>query len=86
MGANEFTNLPAGAYQGVSFASFSRADLYSGNPLTWALGFLAYPANQAFTMFPANSAGHGPTAVQPGTPAYFVSRVVHGIRLSRCAS
>ncbi len=55
------------------FASFSRADLYNGNPLTWALGFLPYPANQVFSMFPAHSAGHGPTAVQPGTPAFFVN-------------
>ncbi len=73
MGANEFTNLTTSAtYVGAAFASFSRADLYSGNPLTWSLGMLDYPANQAFGMFPANSVGHGATAVQPGTPEWFV--------------
>ena len=71
MGANQFNGF--GPYQGVSVASFSRADLYNGNPLTWALGFLPYPANQVFSMFPAHSAGQGPTAVQPGTPAFFVN-------------
>jgi hypothetical protein len=71
MGANQFGG-PSLSYQGVSFASFSRADLYNGNPLTWALGFLPYPANNVFSMFPAHSAGRGATAVQPGTPAWFV--------------
>ncbi len=73
MGANAFTNLTTSAtYVGAAFASFSRADLYSGNPLTWSLGMLDYPANQAFGMFPAHSVGHGATAVPPGTPEWFV--------------
>ena len=73
MSANEFTNLAGGGtYAGVSFASLSRADLYNGNPLTWALGYLD-ASSSAFTMLPANSVGRGPTAVQPGTPAWFVS-------------
>jgi|KBSSwiStaDraftv2_1062776.scaffolds.fasta_scaffold00786_15 hypothetical protein len=70
MGANEF--LGFGAYQGASFASFSRADMYSGAPLTYSLGFLAYPANSVFAMFPSNNNGKGANAAQPGTPNYFV--------------
>jgi hypothetical protein len=71
MGANQFGFLGGvyTGYQGVSFASFSRADLYNGNPLTWALGYIAGFSN--FSMFPAHSSGRGPTAVQPGTPAWF---------------
>ena len=37
MAANEFA-FPAGHYDGVAFASFSRADLYSGAPLTLRAG------------------------------------------------
>src|SRR5438128_304042 len=44
MAANEFT--PAGAYDGIAFASFSRTDLYSGAPLTYSLGYLS-PASNA---------------------------------------
>jgi hypothetical protein len=73
MSANEFTNLAGGGtYAGVSFASLSRADLYSGNPLTWALGYMDATSN-AFSLMPANSVGRGATAVQPGTPEWFVS-------------
>jgi hypothetical protein len=71
MGANEFT-FPAGSYDGVSFASFSRADMYSGAPLTYALGWLP-PATNAFTLMPSNNLGKGANGVQPGTPNYFVS-------------
>jgi hypothetical protein len=71
LGANEFT-FPAGSYDGVSFASFSRSDLYSGAPLTFALGWLP-PASNAFTLVPSNNQGKGANAVQPGTPNYFVS-------------
>ena len=38
MAANAFT--PSSAYDGVMFASFSRADLYSGSPLTFSIGYL----------------------------------------------
>jgi len=72
--ANEFKipNPPATQYQGAAFGSLSRADLYNGNPLTWSIGYLG-PGTNAFTMMPANSVGRGPTAVQPGTPEWFVS-------------
>jgi len=70
MAANEFT--PAGAYDGIAFASFSRADLYSGAPLTYSLGYLS-PASNAFTLVPSNNQGRGTNAAQPGTPNYFVS-------------
>jgi hypothetical protein len=70
MAANEFDL--AGNYDGVAFASFSRADLYSGAPLTFSLGWLP-PASNAFTMVPSNNQGKGANAAQPGTPNYFVS-------------
>ena len=71
MASNEF-RFPAGNYDGVAFATFSRADLYSGAPLTYALGWLP-PANNAFTLIPSHNQGKGVFAVQPGTPNYFVS-------------
>jgi hypothetical protein len=70
MGANAFTT--AGSYDGVMFASFSRADLYSGSALTFGLGWLS-PTTNAFTLVPSNNQGKGANAVQPGTPNYFVS-------------
>ena len=70
LAANEFT--PTNAYDGVAFASLSRADLYSGAPLTFSLGWLP-PASNAFTMIPSNNQGKGANAAQPGTPNYFVS-------------
>lgn len=73
MGSNEFTNNGT-AYGGVAFASFSRSDLYSGAPLTWALGYVPFMSpNFIFTMVPSNNQGKGANAVQPGTPNYFVS-------------
>ncbi len=71
LSANEF-KFPAGTYDGVMFGSFSRADMYAGNPLTYALGYLPGSTN-AFTLMPANNLGSGGTGVQPGTPEYFVS-------------
>jgi len=70
MAANAFT--PSSAYDGVMFASFSRADLYSGAPLTLSIGYLP-PSTNAFTLIPSNNQGKGTNAVQPGTPNYFVS-------------
>lgn len=55
---------------GVSFASFSRIDLYTGSPLTFALGFLPFPPNDVFTLIPSNLRGTPPP---PGTPNYYVS-------------
>ncbi len=69
MGANEFNG---NAYDGVMFASFSRADLYSGAALTYAMGWLP-PSTNAFTLVPSNNQGAGAKAAQPGTPNYFVS-------------
>ncbi len=71
LGVNEFD--ATGNYDGVAFASFSRADLYSGAPLTYALGWLP-PASNAFAMVPSNNLGRGTNAAQPGTPNYFVSQ------------
>ncbi|MEP7328294.1 MAG: Ig-like domain repeat protein [Betaproteobacteria bacterium] len=71
MASNQFT-FPAGDYNGVAFGSFSRADLYSGAPLTYSLGWLP-PSTNAFTLVPSNNLGKGAAAVQPGTPNYFVS-------------
>jgi len=70
LGVNELD--PMGNNDGVGFASFSRADLYSGAPLTYALGWLP-PASNAFGMAPSNNLGKGANAAQPGTPNYFVS-------------
>jgi len=70
MSTNELN--PLGTYDGVAFASFSRSDLFSGKPLTYAVGWLP-PASNAFGMVPSNNLGSGPNAAQPGTPNYFVS-------------
>ena len=74
MGANLFRYDAThhGTFDGVLFASFSRADLYSGSPLTFSLGRLPTTSN-AFTLVPSNNQGAGANAAQPGTPNYFVS-------------
>jgi hypothetical protein len=74
MGANlfRFDALNNGTYDGVMFASFSRANLYSGAPLTYSLGVIGKKKN-AFTLVPSNNQGTGANAVQPGTPNYIVS-------------
>ncbi|MGH2348350.1 MAG: hypothetical protein ACRDFT_02650, partial [bacterium] len=72
MAANGF-QFPGGNFIGTSFASFSRADLYSGAPLTWGLGFIN-DATGPFTMIPSNLLGRsGESLPPPGTPNYFVS-------------
>jgi hypothetical protein len=71
MGANGFAN--GANFSGVLFGSFSRSDMYAGNPLTYSVGFLPYPANNLFSMFPASNLGKGANAVPAGTPAYFVA-------------
>jgi len=71
MGANEFDGF--GPYVGVSFASFSRSDMYAGKPLTYSIGLLDFATHGAISMFPASNLGKGARAVQPGTPAYFVA-------------
>ncbi len=70
LGANEF--LGFGPFRGAVFGTFSRADLYSGAPLTYGLGFVPASANIA-SMFPSTDAGGGPNAALPGTPNYYVS-------------
>ena len=76
MSANEFL-FPAGNYSGVAFGSFSRADMYSGAPLTFALGYLPFNSppgsNIVFGMVPSNNNGKGANAVQPGQPNFYVS-------------
>ncbi|MEO8507104.1 MAG: Ig-like domain-containing protein [Betaproteobacteria bacterium] len=81
LAANEFL-FPAGSYSGSAFASFSRADMYSGAPMTYALGFIPFTnsgtsADDAFTMIPSNNNGKGANAVQSGTPNYFVSESIY---------
>jgi hypothetical protein len=76
MGANGFSS--AGLFNGVIFASFSKAAMESGAALSGSnssLGFLPFPANNIFTMVPSNISGaKGPANVPPaGTPNYFVS-------------
>lgn len=73
MSANEF-HFPAGNYTGVVFASFSRADMYAGAPLTWSLGYLA--SQNVFSMMPSNASGRAAGAIPTGTPNYFVSESV----------
>jgi hypothetical protein len=73
MAANGFSE-PGGSFAGTMFASFSRADMYAGRPLTAALGFIANTQDPS-TMIPSTllgtSAGSQPPA---GTPNYFVSQ------------
>ncbi len=73
MGANMYEASFFFPFTGVAFGSFSRADMYSGAPLTYSIGLLPYPASQIFSMFPSNNLGKGANAVLPGTPNYFVS-------------
>jgi hypothetical protein len=61
-----------GTYDGVLFGSFSRSDMYNGQPLTYSLGRLG-TAGSPFTLIPSNNQGTGVNAAQPGTPDYFVS-------------
>src|SRR5262249_15424140 len=68
--ANGFL-FPAGSFSGVEFGSFSRSDMYAGNALTGALGFL--PGSSTFTMIPSNLSGPAGALPAPGTPNYYVS-------------
>jgi hypothetical protein len=73
MATNEF-QMPAGAYRGVAFGSFNRADLFAGHALTSSnssLGFLA--SSNVFSMLPSNLLGTSAGSLPPaGTPNYFV--------------
>jgi hypothetical protein len=69
--ANGFL-YPGGAFNGTEFASFSRADMYAGLTLTFALGFIANTSNP-FTMIPSNLAAPMGAVPPPATPNYFVS-------------
>lgn len=71
MAANEFV-FPGENFLGTAFASFSRADMVAGLPLTWSLGFINN-AVSPFTMLPSNASGKAAVAIPPGTPNYFVS-------------
>jgi uncharacterized repeat protein (TIGR01451 family) len=70
MSANEFTG--AGAFAGTLFASFSRADMYAGLPLTASIGFITNTTNP-FSMLPSHLGGQAGASVPAGTPNYFVS-------------
>jgi hypothetical protein len=77
MGANEF-QMPGGSFTGTfighAVASFSRADLYSGAPLTWSLIFLS-GGDKRFLPIPANMSGTRTQTLPPaGTPNYVVSQ------------
>jgi len=68
--ANGFT-YPAGTFAGTEFASFSRSDMYAGEDLTGAIGFIA---GGPFTMIPSNLRAPSAEALPPaGTLNYFVS-------------
>jgi hypothetical protein len=70
---NEFDSLNNFAFIGTAIASFSKRDLYSGAPLTFALGFINN-ATDPFTMIPSNLRGRLANQRPPaGTPNYFVS-------------
>jgi hypothetical protein len=69
--ANGFL-FPSGSFNGVEFGSFSRSDMYAGNPLTGALGFIA-TTNDPFTMIPSNLAAPAGSLPPTGTPDYYVS-------------
>src|SRR5262249_2174656 len=59
---------------GVEYGSFNRDDMYSGAPLTGALGFISNTTDP-FTMIPSNLRGATADALPPaGTPNYFVSQ------------
>jgi hypothetical protein len=74
MAANEFA-FPTGAFVGTSYASISRADLYSGAALTWSLGFIS-DTSDPFSMIPSSVLGSGAGNLPPaGTPNYFVSEL-----------
>ena len=70
MSANEFTG--AGAFAGTLFASFSRADMYAGLPLTGSIGYITNTATP-FSMVPSHLGGQTGANVPAGTPNYFVS-------------
>ncbi len=71
MAANEFA-FPGENFLGTAYASFSRADMYAGLPLTWSLGLINNVIGP-FTMLPSNASGKAASAIPPGTPNYFVS-------------
>jgi hypothetical protein len=78
MSANEFSG---NSFKGVLFASFSRSDLYSGAPLTYSLGFLAYPANQIFGMVPEQQPGQGGECCPAGYAELLCLRIADDIRI-----
>ena len=72
MAANQFSQ-PTDTFVGSLYASFNRADLYSGAPLRWGVGFIA-TTGDPFTMIPSNLSGKAAFALPPGTPNYLVSQ------------
>ena len=74
MSANGFI-LPSFQFNGTLFASMNKADLYSGQPLTSSIGFIANSGSPS-SLLPANVSGAKSSASTPpaGTPNYFVSQ------------
>ena len=64
--------LNGASYNGSGFGSLSKSDMYAGQAVTGAIGFLAGSGSDAFTMIPSNledTNGLPPS----GRPDYFVS-------------
>ncbi|MEP7098782.1 MAG: hypothetical protein ABI748_14070, partial [Dokdonella sp.] len=74
MAANEYgatgTSPP---FQGTLFATFSRADMYAGLGLHYAIGFITNTTDP-FTMLPSNLSGQAALGVPAGTPNFYVSQ------------
>lgn len=70
-----------GGFIGGEFGSFSRSDMYAGNPLTASLGFRPFNFSNPdyFTMIPSNLSAPGAGGVPPpGTPNYYVQESLTG--------
>jgi hypothetical protein len=74
MSANGFI-LPSFQFNGTLFASMNKADMYSGQPLTSSIGFIANNGSPS-SLLPSNLSGaKSSDSVPPaGTPNYMVSQ------------
>ncbi|MBP8296760.1 MAG: DUF11 domain-containing protein, partial [Burkholderiales bacterium] len=73
MAANEVAAAAPQPFQGVLFASFSRADLYTSSPLHYAVGRIVN-ASDPYAMLPGNLTGQAAATIPPGTPNYYVAQ------------
>ena len=72
--ANGF-DMSTGFFNGGEFGSISRTDMYSGGPLTIALGFAPFSLADPhyYTMIPSNLSAPGTSGLPPSnTPNYYV--------------